>query len=191
MSGNKTIQVDRSNIRRAFVEAIKTANTVAGNTVVNNATKATWIEKLPAVSVNTISESAKIFEQSPPRWKRTLDLQVECKVAVKGSDEEKLSDAIDYLMHQCEQALGYAWSFNDKFSCLMNEMEITSITVEFEDGGQNLVAGGSILYQIEYYQDFTSKQAKLVDLDLVHVDYKQGDNVDTEINSDEFSVPTI
>jgi len=188
MSVNKAYKlVPKAKIRHEIVETLKNADTEAGKNVVSNATHSTWIEEIPAISVNTVDERSEIFEESPKRWKKTLTLDIQCKV--KDRKEGVVSDKVDFLVWQVEQALAYREKFDDDFRCLFESLEITSASVEFEKGAQEIVASGSVQIDIVYIVGVSEKQPRLVDLETVNAEFSVG--ADSENSTDQFSVPTV
>ena len=94
--------VARKLLRAAVVRLLKDASTGAGDNVFPSRVRSLWPgEELPCLCVYTLNDPATVLEVSPPRYKRSVDLAVECIVKM----DEGWDDATDDLADAVERVL--------------------------------------------------------------------------------------
>ena len=181
------MSLQRKKIRDEWVETIRAAKTLAGRNIVANRANKNWHEDLPAVNIYPESEiSGEIFENAPIRMKRTLQIAIEC--IVQGKNEKVAADELDLLMDQIEQAILYRISFDEEFRCIMDQVDLAGIELEFTETGKNVIAAGRLEWTVRYFTDVRDGIRLNNDLDKANVGYSVGDDSENEV--DQFSVPT-
>lgn len=183
------MSLQRKTIRLEYKETVVRANTVAGKNVFTNRTNKVWQENLPAINMYPISEvNGELFEDAPLRMKKNLQLVFEFMVS--GRNEDEATDKLDLVMDQVEQAILYRLSYDKEFRCLHDEVSFSSGDFEFEEDGSKVNAAGRLQLNIVYFTDVRQPK-RLDDLATVDAGFKVSENDDTEVEVDNFSVPTI
>jgi len=175
------MSVQRKDIRNQVVSIIKRAKTRAGDNVVPNRQKPPWEERLPAISVRAEDETVTESTQAQKEFKRVLSLAIE--VHDKSTDEAELSDRLDDIADQIEDALFADYTLNDK----INELNVQSVNVDFEEEGGNVFAALKIIFQATYYEYRPSDRfnQKLNDFNTADVKYDLADGDDDVMQAED------
>lgn len=162
----------RKAIRAAMVAALK-GKTSAGNRVFGNRTdpvmdRATDLdnghEEFPLLLVFSRDEKSEVFDESPRRYRRTLELLIEGTTNVGDASD----DALDDLADEIETAA----LVDDTLGDLVNDVRLTNTSMMLADSGRKVIGGVTLTLEVEYFTTAPDPAAlDLDDLDTIDTQY--------------------
>lgn len=165
----------RKAIRAAMVAAL-TGKTSAGDRVFGNRTdpvmdRATDLdnghETFPLLLVFSRSERSEVFDESPRRYRRTLELLVEGTTNVGDASD----DALDDLAEEIEIAA----LVDDQLGGLVNDVRLTNTSMVLADSGRKVIGGVTLTLEVDYFTTAPDPTALgLDDLDIMDTQYSLG-----------------
>lgn len=138
----------RKLIRQAIVDAIIAANIPSvGANVFRSRTKRLEASELPCVVVFALAENISLFNQSPRRYKRTLQVKIE--IATQGDDsiDEQIDDIADAI-----EAV-FAKPENQFLGQLAESVSLTGFDSELPTDGERRTGGGALSFDVTYYTE--------------------------------------
>ena len=135
-------------------------------------------ESLPYIIIYTNTENAQRFDEAPKRYKRSLEIVVEC-ISIESTDQE-LCDELDALSYDVENAIesnktlqGFE-PFDNNGSCL-EDTEVTSIQYDSQSDGSSPIGAVRLTYSITYIdKPYTEKTFN--EFNTVETEWKIGDH---------------
>lgn len=143
-------------VRRAVREKVKEillGETDAGDAVYISRALPTDAEAMPAISIYTGDEAVELFDQSPKRYQRNLQLLIE--VAIAGDTDDELDFERDKFGDKIEAILEEDETLGD----LVDSIQLTSNELEQDATGESPTGKLSITYNVRYYLYPTTKEA--------------------------------
>jgi len=141
----------RQKIREALLKRLMD-KTIAGDQVFSSYSLPTWAEQLPVVLIYAQSEQIEERSQAPRELRRNLFLSVEC--IADGDDNADMESRLDILSEQVEQLI----SSDDSLDCTVDDIILTSVEFQYEDGGETQTPIGSVRMAFNAkYRDFMPK----------------------------------
>jgi len=172
----------RKKIRNAVLNRLKTLRVLGSNNNIDvNRAREIWTENLPAINIRTEDEAIESNQASPREFNRNLDIVFE--VFVKDKYEKDLSDKLDTLCEDVENAL-----FVDEFfNGLVNSIVLSNWSMDINESGSELQGAARLTAVFEYNEQRPSDRfnQKLDDLNTIGVTYKLSDSEDVEKPNDE------
>jgi hypothetical protein len=134
-------------IREAIVEVLKTGNTLAGDNVVLSRATSTDADDLPQIAVYSISEGVELFDQSPKRYQRNMEVLIECAVA--GDDDSDLDQKLEDLAEKVESIL----EANERLGLgdVVNSLTLIGTEYSSEGEGESPIGNLALRYTVQFY----------------------------------------
>lgn len=133
--------VTRKAIRHAVAAALL-GNTDAGQCVYVSRMRPLSAEKLPAIFVYTLNESARVFTESPRELERTLTLGVE----IIARADSGLDDLLDDIAAQVERILS-----ENQYPACAADIVYTGAEITLGREGDNQHGSCVLTYDVTYY----------------------------------------
>lgn len=153
--------------------------TDAGDRVYSNRSRPQSIAKLPAIGIYNAGDTATMFDESPRRYRRRLNIAVD--IYLKDTGGSDIDDQLDDLADQVEQAIFKDTTVGGTVSdMVLGETSDVMVSMQREQ-----TAMLTITWQATLYQDTPEVDAAtLSDYESTHVDWDipDGDPVDAEDN---------
>lgn len=136
----------RNAIRKAVQAALK-GRTSAGDSVFVSQVGSSDAGDLPKILISTVNESVEVFDLSPKRYKRSVDILVEC--LVDGDDEDDMSQRAETLSDQVEQVL----EKNEQLGLgdLINSLNLVSVSHQGTNEGESPIMNVALRYVAEVF----------------------------------------
>lgn len=168
-------------IIREAVKALLLNQTDAADRVYSNRSRPQNVNKLPAIGIYNVGDSAEVFDESPRRYRRRFNIAVDCYVKYSGGEE--VDDILDDLADQVEKAVFADTTAGGTVDDIrLGETSDVMVSVQREQ-----TAMLTITWQATLYQDAPEADADLLDdMTATHVDWDipDGDPVDADDNID-------
>lgn len=158
---------------RAAVAAAATDKTRAASRVFSNRTdpvmdKATDLdnghEEFPLLLIYSSDETSEVFDESPRRYRRRLELKVEGTTNVGDASDDELDD----FAEEIENAV----LVDDTLGGLANDVKLTGTKMVLADSGRKVIGGVTLTFEVEYFTNAPDPVAlDLDDLDTVETQY--------------------
>jgi hypothetical protein len=134
-------------IRQAIVNILTDSIPSVEERVYANRRTGVAQETLPVILVYTNTE--RIEELDNVNRKRTLTVSIEAQAA--GENEEECMETLDMITAEIEIAL----QNYDTLDGLVHHVELTQIEEALDDGGENIIGGARLQFEVEYYTEKT------------------------------------
>lgn len=172
----------RKQIRHEVSDLLLSANTDVGAKVYPSRARSLWATEQPCICVYTLNDQAELMEQTPPRYKRTLDVAIEIIVAM----DDDYDDAVDDIAEQVEQVLLQ----NNELPTTGATIKLAGTEITLRAEGDKVHASAIVRASAEYEQEFTVADDDLDDFLKADVEWNTGgqQHVDDRA-SDEINLP--
>lgn len=168
----------RKTIRDALA-ALLLSKTDAGTRVYSNRSRPQNINKLPAIGIYNVGDSAELFDESPRRYRRRFSIAIDCYI--KFTEGEEIDDALDDFADQVERVIFGDTTVSDTVADIrLSETSDVMVSTQREQ-----TAMLTITWTATLYQDAPEIEAgDLDDMSSTHVDWDipDGEDVDAEDN---------
>lgn len=140
--------------------------------------------KFPAIGVFGLDERAKVLNDAPRSYMRTLTVQVDVQVgdadpAVLSDQAHALGDAVERIVLR-DQYLGQV----SPGVFRANDTRLVSASLVFEPSGRTLLAGVALLFEVDYvYETADDANPDIAAFVRAHVDWdfpSAGDPIDAQ-----------
>lgn len=174
------MSLTRRDIRRSFAE-ILTGTTAAGTRVGKNRTDQPWKEGLPAISIYTLEDPAKI-ETEPRTYRRELEVDVELFVrrtagGVVDDDLDELAGQVFDLIELNLRALVDTFDGDYGASGFVGEQ------LDFSGDGSKPLGGSRMRWRMVYFQVRPADEASLSQLQGIDVSWNLPDSATPELEA--------
>lgn len=171
----------RRDIRRSFAE-ILTGNTAAGDRVGTNRTDQPWKAGLPALSIYTLDDPAKIDTEGPRLYRRELDVDVELFVRQTGGGI--VDDDVDELAQQVYDLIEINLkTLVDTFEGDLGASGFLGEQLDFSGEGSKPLGGDRMRWRFVYFQGVPTDEAALSQLEGVDVQWNLPDSATPELEA--------
>lgn len=172
----------RKAIRNELAALLVAATTNVGSKVYPSRARSLWATERPCICVYTLNDQAELLEQTPPRYKRTLDVAVEIIVAM----DDDYDDAVDDIADQVEQVL----LKNNELPTTGATIKLAGTEITLRAEGETVHASAIVRASAEYEQEFIVADGSLDDFEQANAEWNTGgqQHVDDRA-SDEINLP--
>jgi hypothetical protein len=130
-----------------------------------------WTDDLPAICVYTMDESSQIFDESPRRYKRIVQLAVE----IQAKADESVDDVLDAIARQVENAL----LADETLDATVDDLILSESRTAIRDEGEQLIGATLLRFDATYYDYLPDGgNAGMDDLEEMRVEYSLGGEQD-------------
>jgi len=160
----------RKLIRKALLSILR-GRTDAGENVFANPTQIHWEENLPVINIYTRGEEIRDTESAPRYLNRSLFCETE--VIAEADTDEDLSDLLDDICEQIEQAL----SIDDSLKGTADDcFPVRTSDIDVATEGAKPIGKTSITFEIQYHEYAPRDQGArgLRDLEGIDTDWRIG-----------------
>jgi len=145
VTASPTLKPPKRKIKEA-IKALLLNQTPAGDRVSISRAIPTQYEDLPIINIYSTGESSGLFDVSQKRYKRILEIKIECLVAEKNEDEldlklELMADKIEALMEK-----------DETFGNVANAVELLGADYQIESEAVTCVGLLALRYGIEFFK---------------------------------------
>lgn len=168
----------RKEIRNGFVQHLL-GKTMAEERVFPNRIRHISEDELPLISVQTGEENVDIFDQAPRRYRRTLEVSVECYV----KNVEHVDQMLDNLLFEIETA----FDTEDRFNLIdvVDEVIYNGSNIAKHGGEAVQESGyGVVRYTVIYFTWAGARTEFLDELRTVHGNFDDRVSTDLDFNED-------
>lgn len=154
----------RANLRLIAVAALKSARTLAGQSVFSPRDWPTWSGNYPAILVQTPRERKESISKSIPEFTTTVTMTVIGRL--DGTDEGRVEADLETLCEQIEQAILTNYDLvrlTQQFSSVDTRMEVTN-------EGEKHIGEVQMDFAMEFFEAFEPVIADPLEQVNVHVD---------------------
>jgi len=166
--------------KRALKEAVKallTEKTPAGARVFLSRGIPTQTEEMPLVLIYTPSESAEVFDVSQKRYKRVLDLRIEC--ITQGVDDDDLDRRLETLGELVEELM----ERDETLGGIASTVEFLGAEYQVEHVSDSPTGLLALRYGIEFYTYAQRLDGQcLDDFNLADINWKVGHHAEPADN---------
>ena len=166
----------RKLIRKKLQAILEDASIVEPEKVFANRSFSYHADKLPAINIQTLTESASLWSVTKLTYKRTLKVAIICATQAN----EDIDDILDDLIESIE-AIIFA---DDTLGGLVENLRYsdTELNIQVGDGQ---VAGIAIKFDMDYYTDHQITNENLDDFGKIHHEFKSGPDADIILTGDD------
>tara|TARA_Y100000310_G_scaffold243676_1_gene248269 strand:- start:36012 stop:36572 length:561 start_codon:yes stop_codon:yes gene_type:complete len=137
-------------------------------------------EDLPCINIYPSSESIERHNESPKEYRRVLQMEIE--IESTHNTDELLSDELDALAQEVEDAIEgtrdlYGMKDKNGNDGLINDYELLNIQYDTEGGGMSPLGSVRLTYNFEYYTN-EDRTEILNDLKTIDNDWRANNNTD-------------
>lgn len=124
-------------------------------------------DQFPLLLVYSGDEQSEVFDESPRRYKRTVEMKVEGTI----NAGDAVDDALDDLADEIETAV----LLDDTLGGLANDVRLKSTSMVLASNGRRDIGGVTLTFEVEYFTTAPDATAQaLDDLDTVDTHYDLG-----------------
>lgn len=157
----------RKAIRNEVTSLLTTAAiTGIGTKVYASRARSIWATERPCICVYTLNDQAELLEQTPPRYKRTLDLAIEVIVAMDDDYDDTVDDIADAV-----EALLLA---NNELPTTGATIKLAGTEITMRAEGETVHASAVVRATAEYEQEYTVADSALDDFEQANVEWNTG-----------------
>ena len=133
-------------------------------------------DKLPAINIQTLTESAALWSVTTPTYKRTLKVAIICATKALKDIDDTLDDLIESI-----EAIIFA---DDTLGGLVENLRYsdTELNIQVGDGQ---VAAIAIKFDMDYYTDHPTAVENLDDFEKMHHEFKKGPDADVVLEGND------
>jgi hypothetical protein len=155
-------------IREAIRDTLK-GRTSAGDRVFFSRAGSPDADDLPQILIRTASEQIEVFDHSPKRYRRNMEVVIECIAA--GDDDEHLDQELENLAEQVETIL----ESNERLGLdrMVNSLELTGSDYSAGDEGESPIGNIALRYNVQFFLYAITNQ-ELPTLTKVGTEWKVG-----------------
>ena len=157
------MSAERKAIRNAMKDLLLAGNTAAADRVFASRGHPLQKDELPAILVYTLQEGSEVFEASPKRYRRTVQVAVDCIASLS----EHVDDALDDLAEQIETLV----AADDTLGGTASDCELTQTEMSIAQVAEDTVMSCRLTFSVQYLKDAPGDLSDTLD-DFKKVDLK-------------------
>lgn len=168
MTESATQKPPKRRIKEAIQAALK-GKTPAGDAVFLSRAIPSQYEDLPIINVYSTGETSGIFDVSQKRYRRVLEVKIECLVT--GKDDDDLDLKMEVLADRVEALL----EIDETFGGVANSLELIGADYQAESEAATSVGLLSLRYGVEFFAYAQRLEDQILnDFNLANLNWKVG-----------------